>query len=111
MNNLDITIDQGATFTQRLTIKSSDGSNIADIATTTIASQLRVDYSSSDIAASFTFSWIDHTNGIVDMILTAPSSAALTGVRYVYDVNLTFASGVVIRLLEGRAKVRPEVTK
>ena len=110
-NRLDLCIDQGATFTQQLTIKADDGNNIVGIETSDLRGQIRTDYDSSTVAGSFTFAWVDHAEGVADMTLSATVSAAIAGGNYVYDVELALANGTVYRIMEGRVKVRPEVTR
>ena len=110
-NKLDLCINQGATFTQQLTIKASNGANISGIATGELRSQIRVDYNSVSVTASFTFEWVDHSNGVVNMILPATTSATVAAGNYVYDVELYLLDGTVYRVMEGKIKVRPEVTK
>ena len=110
-NKLDLCINQGATFTQQLTIKATNGANITGISTGNLRSQIRVDYNSVAVTAAFTFDWVDHDNGIANMILDATTSAGIAAGNYVYDVELYLVSGTVYRVMEGKIKVRPEVTK
>lgn len=111
VNKFDMCVNQGATYTQQLTIKASDGSNIDGISTATLASQIRSSYTSSTVVASFTFTWVDHANGVVTMSLSATTTTGIPAGDYVYDTELTLPSGTVYRILEGKVKVRPEVTR
>jgi hypothetical protein len=111
-NKLDLCINQGATFTQQLTIKASNGANIANIGTAELRSQLRTSYEAVAPTASFSFTWVDHSNGIANMTMAATVTAGIpAGSNYVYDVELYFLDGTVYRVLQGKAKVSPEVTK
>jgi hypothetical protein len=55
---------------------------------------------------------VDELTGVVDVEVSATLTAALPGrLRGVYDLELLFPSGRVVRLLKGRVRVDPEVTK
>jgi hypothetical protein len=109
-NKLNLTIDQGETFTRTLVISLTDGTPV-DITTDTFAGQIRTTYTSSVIAKEFECTIIDGPMGQLAISLTATDTSELKArVPYVYDIERTSIVGVA-RLLWGNIKVTPEVTK
>jgi microcompartment protein CcmL/EutN len=49
--------------------------------------------------------------GTVRLKVDAATTAALTAGDYVYDLEITAPNGDVTRLVEGKFKVKPEVTR
>ncbi len=109
---INLTINQGATFVLPITVTElqPDGETYLPMNLTgyTARAQIRAQYSSAT-AVSFAFSALDST-GIFEATLTAVQTAALAAGDYVWDLELVQGSEV-LRLLEGKVKVRPEVTK
>lgn len=54
---------------------------------------------------------VDTTTNSVRLVLTAAETALLDAGRYVWDVEIEDADGVVTRLVQGTFTVSPEVTK
>lgn len=107
--SLDLTIEQGATFSRTITIK--DASNVAvDISTDTFAGQIRKRPQSGEVEASFSFTITDGPNGEVTATISATDTAAMDTGDFVYDMEWTSGS-TVTRLLEGTATVSAEVTR
>ena len=107
--NLDLTIEQGATFSRTITIK--DDSNVAvNITSDTFAGQIRKRPQSGSVEASFTFTVTDGANGEVTATISATDTAAMDTGDFVYDIEWTSGS-TVTRLLEGTASVTAEVTR
>lgn len=112
---LDITIEQGATFVMNVTWQDSTGTPI-DLTGFTAKMQARYKY--SDPAPLVTFSTADDTitlggvEGTIAIAGLAPLPA-LTDVKTgVYDLELTDPStGKITRLLQGKVTFSPEVTK
>lgn len=111
---LDITIEQGATFVMNLTWKSA-GSPV-DLTGYTAKMQARWSY--SDATPLVTFTTADNTITLGGALGTISVSgmATITGLTKprtgVYDLELTeTATGKVTRLLQGAAHISPEVTK
>lgn len=112
---LDITIEQGATFVMNLTWKNSAGS-LVDLTGYTAKMQARWNY--SDTTPLVTFTTADNTITLGGALGTIAVSgmATMSGVTKprvgVYDLELTETStGKVTRLLQGKAYISPEVTK
>ena len=76
----------------------------------TAAAQLRKSHGSST-ATAFTATLASATDGIVQIKLTDTVTAALAYGRYVWDLQLTTASGTKLKVVEGIATIRPSVTR
>lgn len=111
---LNITIEQGATFNPVLTWKDQAGTPI-DLTGYTAQMQIRSDHASTTVIheASTTNNELvlGGVNGTVTFDIPATTTAAFTFDEGVYDLELTSASGVVTRLVEGTVYLSPEVTK
>ena len=106
---LDLTIEQGATFSRTITIK--DSSNVAvNITSDTFAGEVRKRHQSGTTEAAFTFTITDGANGEVTATISATDTAAMDAGDFVYDIEWT-SGATVTRLLEGTATVTPEVTR
>lgn len=104
----NIYIDQGSTFTTTVTITDSYGDPI-DLTGHTGAGQMRKSYTSST-AYNFTVA-VGNTTGVITLSMSANATANIAGGRYLYDVELTSASGLVSRVLEGIVTVNPNITR
>lgn len=102
-------IDQGTDFSITVDVTDSAG-DVLELSDYTSAAQIRKTYSSSTVSATFTTS-IAELSGQVTISLTDTQTAALEAGRYVYDLNITSAAGVVTRVIEGQAIVTPGVTR
>ena len=103
-------IDQGSTFSTTVYVKNDDETAF-DLTAHTAAGQIRKSYSSST-AVDFTLEIADPaTLGQINASLTHAQTGALEEGRYVYDIEVTSASGTVTRVLEGIITVSPQVTK
>jgi hypothetical protein len=107
-DKVNLSIDQGATFSADFTVNTFDGST-ADLTGYTGAGQIRKHYT-SNTATAFTLNV--YANGTVRAALTANQTGNLTEGRYVYDIELTNTSdSSVTRLVEGIVTVTPQVTR
>lgn len=107
----DFDLDQGATFNRTVQIKDKDAQPVDISASHSFAGQIRTSHTSSDTAATFTFTVIDGVNGVLKWSLSATNSAAVPAQQCVYDVEMTQPDSSVIRLLEGFVNVKPNVTR
>jgi hypothetical protein len=105
----NLVIDQGATFTAEIILTDPTG-NPFDLSDFTVDAQMRRWFTSST-SISFNTEITDATAGVLILSLEADETAALTESRYVYDVLLTDAANVIIRVVEGIATVNPSVTR
>jgi len=107
---LNLDIEQGATWGRTLTIKDTDTCLPISLSGYTFRGQLRESYDATAFT-SFTFVIVDSSGGVVSMTLAASTSSGMVAGGYVYDVEMVRPDAVVVRLLQGKAKVTPEVTK
>lgn len=105
---LNLMVDQGSTFSTTLNLTDDDGDPV-NLTGFTAAGQIRKHYSSSN-SVSFNIT-LGGANGTVTLALTSNASANIISGRYVYDVEVTDASGTVTRLFEGIVTVTPQVTR
>ena len=105
----DIVIDQGADFSIQLDLANNGSAvNLTDF---TARAQLRATPTTSELAGSFTLTFIDRTGGILNMEMPNATTAALSPGKYYYDLEIESGGGVVTRLLQGVARVTPNVTR
>jgi len=107
INNLYI--DQGTTFSAIIQVFDSNGDPF-NLSGYSIASQIRKNYSTSTIAATFTTDTVSAANGTLSLNLTASETGNLKYGRYLYDVEITGASQT-LRAAEGIVVVYPQITK
>jgi len=106
----NLSIDQGATFTSDVTVKDLDGA-VFDLTGYTGRAKMAKGYASTKTRTTLTVAFAaDRTTGVLSISLTANQTAALDPERYVYDVEIESAAGVVTRVIEGIITVRPEVS-
>jgi hypothetical protein len=106
----DLFIDQGTDWSAIIDFKNVNGTP-RDFTNYTIAAQMRRGYGSTTYT-SFTATIISpQTNGQIKLELSATTSSAMKAGRYVYDVEVTSASGKKSRLMEGIVTINPEVTR
>jgi hypothetical protein len=108
---LNILIEQGATFSRVLTVYST-GSTPLNLTGKTLRGQLRKNLSDADPAATFTFTAADQSTspGVATWLLAATATALLPAQTLRYDVELVDGT-TVTRILEGEAFVSGEVTR
>jgi|TARA_B100000073_G_C23543669_1_gene497209 hypothetical protein len=106
----DLVIDQGSDFAIEVAI-SEDGS-VTPIETHSARAQLRPSPTSSTKTADFTCTITNASQGKLKMSLTNSQTASISSGKYYYDLELVnTSSGSVTRLLQGVARVTPEVTR
>lgn len=114
----DFTIDQGADVAVELELQNPDGSR-KDLTGHSGAAMMKRSYNSvdSDEIAIFTVGVANPaTDGRLLLSLTNEQTDALNPrLRYVYDVELSYQDSdnntIVERILEGKIKVNPSVTR
>lgn len=110
--NYDLTIEQGATFAQRITYKVPAGTPV-DLTGYTARLQVRRT-AASPVALSLTTEnggiTLGGAAGTIDLAITATATAAIAADAYVYDLELV-SGATVTRLLEGNVVVSREVTR
>jgi len=106
----NLSIDQGATFSSDVTVKDSNA-NPLNLTGYTGQAKMAKGYASTKTRTTITLTFAEpRSSGVVTMSLTANQTAALDAERYVYDMEIVSATGVVTRVIEGIITVRPEVS-
>lgn len=107
----DIVIEKGGTFRLRIECFSIDNQIIDLSDVTEVRSMLRYDFEATDPLLTFTgVVTSPATDGVCEVYASDTDTAALAPGRYVWDVELVFDSGDVLRLLSGIADVTSEAT-
>ena len=107
-------IGQGETFKINVQLKNQNQNNTpVDITNVSFSGQVRENYTTDEVAATFTFTkTAPFTSGSVFVELTPSDTLQLTQRNYVYDMYITSGSPAVTRrILEGTLVVRPAVTR
>lgn len=102
-------IDQGTDFSVTVDVTGADG-EVLNLSGYSASAQIRKTYTSSSTAAEFATS-IAEATGQVTLSLTDTQTSALSGGRYVYDMNITSGGGQTTRVVEGQAIITPGVTR
>lgn len=105
----NLVIDQGSDFSAIISLRNQDTTPI-DLTHYTVKSQFRKSYQSSSYK-EFTVTVIDAQNGKIRLFLSANTSSDIQPGRYLYDVEITSASGDRRRALEGLIILTPEITR
>lgn len=116
---LDIEIEKGADFSLPFQLFDDDDIPVS-MAGAAITAKLRSAIGDAAAVATFTGTVTDGPNGIGEISMTAVVTAAIATkydtiprerklTKYLWDANITFADGSVIRIFEGFAFVSPEV--
>jgi len=107
----EFNIGQGETFKILTSLENIDTDSYLDITDYTFTGQVRENFSTDEVAASFTITKINpQTSGSFYIELTPADTSALTQRKYVYDVKMTSGS-ITRRVLEGYFVVRPAATR
>ena len=108
---LNITIDQGETYTNTNSVFLADGVTAMNLTGYTAASKMRQNYTSTTAHTINTTITSPATAGLIDSSLSATETSAIKAGYYVYDLEITSSGGVVTRVVEGKIQMKPEVTK
>ena len=112
-NSLDLCIPAGASFSRVIRWKA-DGANV-NLTGYTARAQIRPSASSATTTLSLTTEntriALGGTAGTITLSISATDTAAITAGRYVYDLELVSAGGIVTRLLQGVVTVSANVTR
>ena len=108
---LNITIDQGETYTNTTSDFLADGVTAMNLTGYTVASKMRQNYTSTTAHTITTTITNPATAGKIDSSLSATETSAIKGGYYVYDLEITSSGGVVTRVVEGKVHMKPGVTR
>jgi hypothetical protein len=107
----EFNIGQGETFKVLATVENADTGGYLDITNYSFQGQVRENFTTDEIAASFTVTKLSpQTSGSFYIELTPSDTSAFTQRKYVYDVKMTSGS-ITRRVLEGYFTVRPASTR
>lgn len=115
---LDLTIDQGADFSERVAYKINDLA--VDLTGYNGRGQIRIKPSSPQVAAEFDIVFEEpRTSGVFYFELSADASSAMvvgddinsSSNLFCYDIELVKPDNKVVRVLQGKIRMSPEVTK
>lgn len=111
--NLDLTIEQGATFKHTLLVKQ--GGSAFNLTSYSARMQIRKTYASADTILELTEEngriTITPLDGRIDLLVDAEDTAELTFKDGVYDLEIESAGGEVTRILQGFVTLSLEVTR
>jgi hypothetical protein len=109
----DIVFDQGADYTRTITLSNDDDTPI-DLTGYTISGSMKKTYCQSSADLVFTIVILDQVTNTGEFTFTIPAtlSAALPcdHTSFVFDIKMTSAGGIKTRIVEGKAKMRLQVT-
>ena len=109
---VDLLAKQGATWALTLTILQSDGVTPMDLTDYTVRGMIRRRYNSAEETESFTCALVaPATDGQFTATISDDDTAAIPAKNYVYDLEIESPAGDTTRVLQGKLKVDPEVTK
>ena len=111
----DFSIDQGGDVAFQLELTENDGST-KNLTGHTVEAKMKKSFGADDAISFDAIVSQPATDGIVVLSLTNEQTDSLsTRGRYVYDVELTYYDSdqnpIVERILEGKIKVTPSVTR
>lgn len=111
----NLTIYQGSDFRRALEFRDELGV-LMDLTGYEFRSQARLKYESANPSFAFQFTIRDQVAnpGLVDMVLVAADTSALSiskETKYIYDLEMVTFSGDTKRVLEGEIRLMPEVTR
>lgn len=104
---VNLIIEQGTTYNQEIELSDSSGNSI-NLYGYSANAQIRKHYTSLNVAATFVCNVM--SNGLIIISLDANSTANIWYGRYLYDIVLTNANGVITRVQEGIVTVTPQIT-
>ena len=112
---LDLKIDQGATWSQVITITTDVAGTIPlNLTGYTAAMMLRSTYDVASPSVSLTSPSgglvLGGAAGTITATIPAATTATLAG-TYVYDLTITSPSGTVTRQLQGTVTINPAATR
>ena len=105
---LNILVEQGATFARTLTIESTPGVPL-NLTGYTFAGVMKRNFTDANAAATFGLTVANVSLGTVNWTLTSTQTGNLVAQIHRYDIEMTSGS-TVTRLLEGEAWVSASTT-
>lgn len=119
-SEIDINIYQGSTFYWPFTLYDTDGDTVS-LSGAEIRGKVRNDVDDAAAIVTFTGTVVSGEGGQGELTLTPALTAAIVlpasppkkriPTKYLWDMEVEFSNGVVIRVYQGFCYVWPEVTK
>lgn len=107
---VELTIDQGTTFSSVITL-TNDDNTVIDVTDSTFSSEIRKSYYSTNATAVITVTKEDAANGVVKLAIPAANTANIKPGRYLYDLKMTDSANVTVRVIEGIVTITPQVSR
>lgn len=111
----DFQVGQGEIFKIMVQLLNRSTNNVPlNVTDYALTGQVRENYTTEEVAATFSFEKIQpYSSGSVFIKLAPSDTMTLTQRKYVYDVYISSGSDVPVtrRILEGSLTVRPAVTR
>ena len=111
--NYNFTIDQGAHFERVVAITNSDD-ELFDLTGYTARMQIRTEIDSPDVVISLTTQngriTLGGEAGTITLVILAADTANITS-DGVYDIEIIDGQNRVFRVLKGKIRLEPEVTR
>jgi hypothetical protein len=105
---------EGDTFSVPVTWKDSNG-NAYDITGYSAAMDIKKQIGGTVVqaltTADSTITIATGTDGVLDLLLSAAQTDAITADTYIYDLEVTSGAGVVTTLLKGTFTIQPQATE
>jgi hypothetical protein len=114
--HIDLEVYKGSTFVKVIQWKTGEPATAVNLTGCTARMQIRKSVNDSVIldtltTENFKLQIHDPLNGKFKIIIHANVSTAYTFVSAVYDLEIVFPDGTVIRVIEGCLNAIPEVTR
>lgn len=109
MDNYDISLYQGQTFSLSLTLKDSLGVPM-NLSGYSISSYIKTNYSDTAKLCDLNAVISNAASGIVTLNIPATTTASLPVNLSFYDLEMSDIGGTVTKVLAGKVSVYPEVT-
>lgn len=115
MSQYNISLDQGSTFNLSMSYKDSANNVLSlkgvsatmQIRSTLSASAKLLEISTDDMSQV----WVSPTGDTLNIKIPSSLTSLLPPSMAVYDVEVTFPNGDVVKLLKGRCRIIGEVTR
>jgi hypothetical protein len=113
----NLLVQQGTTYSARIAVKDSSDTAI-NLSGYTTRGTARHSYGSTGVLVDLApavvsgspANWDSLASGLVDIDLSASTTATLPVAQGVYDVEMYNDAGTVTRILQGKVLISPEVT-
>lgn len=111
----DLDVVQGSTFSAQLSVKNADGSPV-NLTGYDVRGFIKYSYGSNSVLLNLNpvvniTAPLTKASGVIDVRLTAAQTSTLPITVGVYDIETYNNDGEVNKVLDGKVRIHPEVTK